>query len=97
MCGLWAYESFLEYSEVFPQIADLLNASGVVAKVKDNADKTGLFVEIALPDRTAMLNDGERDNWSIIGLGGEIVELDIPVQVRDAEAIAAAVLTIIGK
>lgn len=96
MCGLWSYESFLEYSEVFPKIADLLNASGVVARVKDNADKTGLLVEIALPDRTAILNDGERDNWSMDS-GGEVIELDIPVQVRNAESIAAEVLKIVGK
>lgn len=97
MCGLWAYESYLEYAAVFPEIADILNASGVKANVKDNKDETGLLVEVALPDRTAVLNDGERDNWSIIDLGGEIIELDIPVENRDAKAIATALLKAIGK
>jgi len=97
MCGLWAYESYLEYAAVFPEIADLLNASGVKAKVKDNADKTGLLVKLTLPNHTAaVLSDGERDNWSI-DLGGEIIELDIPIQNRDATAIAAALLRAIGK
>jgi hypothetical protein len=96
MCGLWAYESWLEYAAVFPEIADLLSASGVKAKVKENYDKTGLLVEVALPDRTGHLNDGERDNWSI-DFGGEIVELNIPVQNRDAKAIVAAFLKAVGK
>lgn len=43
-----------------------------------------------------MLNDGERDNWSI-DLGGEVIELGIPVENRDANAIGAAFLKAIGK
>jgi hypothetical protein len=54
MCGPWAYDSYLEYAAVFPEIADLLNASGVKAKVKDNDDKTGLLVEVTLPNRTPL-------------------------------------------
>lgn len=96
MCSPWAYESWLEYAATFPEIADILNASGVKAEVKDNDDKTGLLVNIALPGRTGMLNDGERDNWSV-DLGGKVIELDIPVENRDAKAIAAAVLKIAGK
>jgi hypothetical protein len=97
MCGPWAHDSYLEYAAVFPQIADLLNASGVKAEVKDNADKTGLLVKVALPHQTtAVLNDGERDNWSI-DLGGEVIELGIPVQNRDAKVIASALLKAIGK
>jgi hypothetical protein len=97
MCGPWAYDSYLEYAAVFSEIADLLNASGVKAKVKDNDDKTGLLVKVALPHQTtAVLNDGERDNWSI-DIGGEVIELDIPVENRDAKAIAAALLKAIGK
>jgi hypothetical protein len=97
MCGQWAYKSYLEYAAVFSEIADLLKAAGVKAKVKDNADKTGLVVKVALPDRTAVLNDGEHDNWSIHFNDGEIVELSIPVENRDANAIATAVLKIVGK
>jgi len=96
MCGLWAYESYLEYAAVFPEIADILNASGVKAKVRNNKDKNGLVVKVTFSDRAGELSDGDRDNWSI-DFGGEIVELNIPVQNRDAKAIAAAVLTIIGK
>lgn len=97
MCSPWAHESYLEYAAVFPEIADFLNASGLKAKVIDNNDKTGLLVEVALPDSTAILSDGERDNWSIVGLGGEIIELNIPVENRDANAIASALLKAIGK
>jgi len=43
-----------------------------------------------------VLSDGERDNWSI-DLGGEVIELDIPVENRDAKAIATALLKAIGK
>jgi hypothetical protein len=97
MCGPAAYWQYLEYTKVFSEIADLLNASGVKAKVKDNDDKTGLLVKVALPHQTtAVLNDGERDNWSI-DIGGEVIELDIPVENRDAKAIAAALLKAIGK
>ncbi len=97
MCNPWAYESFLKYGEVFPEIADLLNASGVKAKVKDNADKTGFFVKVTLPDRTtAVLDESEGDNWSI-NLGGKVIKLDIPVENRDAKAIVVAVLNAIGK
>ena len=87
----------MEYAAVFPEIADLLNASGIKAEVKNNRDKNGLLVEVTLTDRTGELNDGERDNWSIIGVGGEIIELDIPVENRDAKAIASALLKAIGK
>ena len=96
MCGLWAYENYLEYAAVFPEIADLLSASGVEAEVRKNKDKNGLVVKVTLPDRTGDLNDGERDNWSI-DFGGEIVELNIPVQNRDAKAIVAAFLKAVGK
>ncbi len=97
MCSPWAYDSYLEYAAVFPEIVDLLEASGVKAKVKDNADKTGLLVKVTLSDRTAaVLSDGERDNWSI-SLGEEVIEFDIPVENRDAKAIAAALLKAIGK
>ena len=97
MCGPWAHESYLEYAAVFPEIADLLNASGVKAEVKDNADKTGLLVKVTLPDRTtAVLDESEGDNWSI-NLSGKVIKLDIPVENRDAKAIAAAVLKIVGK
>ena len=96
MCSPWAHESYLEYAAVFPQIADILNASGVKAEVKDNKDKNGLVVKVTLPDRTGELNDGERDNWSI-DLGGEVIELDIPVENRDAKAIATALLKAIGR
>ena len=92
MCSSWAYESYLEYAAVFPEIADILNASGAKANVKDNDDRTGLLVEVTFDGCTGQLSDGERDNWSIIYLAGEIVELDIPVQDRDAKAITAAVL-----
>lgn len=96
MCGPWAYDSYLEYAAVFPEIVDILNASGIKAKVKENYDKTGLLVEVTLPNRTVVLNDGERDNWSI-DTSGEVIELDIPVQNRDAKAIATALLKAIGK
>jgi hypothetical protein len=97
MCSPWAYWEYLEYAKVFPEIADILHASGVKARVKDNADKTGLLVMVAMPHHTtAVLSDGERDNWSI-NLGGKIIELDIPVENRDAKAIATAFLKAIGK
>ena len=97
MCGTWAYNKYREYAAVFPAIVDILSASGVKAEVEDNADKTGLLVKVALPHQTtAVLNDGERDNWSI-DLGGEVIELGIPVENRDATAIAAALLKAIGK
>jgi hypothetical protein len=97
MCGPSAYWEYLEYTKVFSEVADLLNASGVKAKVKDNDKKTGLLVKVALPHRkAAVLSDGERDNWSI-DTGSEVIELDIPVENRDAKAIAAALLKAIGK
>jgi hypothetical protein len=97
MCSPWAHDSYLEYAEVFPEIADILNTSGVKAKVKDNADKTGLLVKVTLPDRTtAVLDESEGDNWSI-NLGGKVIQLDIPVENRDARAIAAALLKVVGK
>jgi hypothetical protein len=96
MSGRWAHDRYLEYAAVFPEIADRLNASGVKAEVKDNDEKTGLLVKVTLPDRTGELNDGERDHWSI-DFGGEVIELDIPVEKRDANAIAEALLKSIGK
>jgi hypothetical protein len=97
MCSPWAYENWLEYAAVFPEIADLLNASGVKARVKDNADKTGLLVNVTFPDGiTAVLDESEGDNWSI-NVGGNVIRLDIPVENRDAKAIAAAVLRIAGR
>jgi len=97
MCGPWAYDSYLEYAAVFAEIADLLNASGVKAEVKDNDDKTGFLVKATLPDRTtAVLDESEGDNWSI-NLGGKVIKLDISVENRDAKAIADAVLKIVGK
>lgn len=97
MCGTWAYNKFQEYAAVFPEIVDILKASGVEAEVKDNADKTGLLVKVALPHQTTVvLNDGERDNWSI-DLDGELIDLGIPVESRDAKAIGAALLKAIGK
>lgn len=96
MCSPWAYENWLEYSAVFPLIATLLNASGVTAQVEDNADKTGLLVRLTLPDgRAAVLDESEGDNWSI-DIGGKAIRLDIPVESRDAKAIAAAVRRILG-
>ena len=97
MCSPWAHESYLEYAAVFPEIAGLLNASGVEARVKDNADKTGLLVIVSLDGGAGQLSDGERDNWSIIDLDGEVIELGIPVENRDAKAITAAVIKIAGK
>lgn len=96
MCGLWAYESYLEYAAVFPEIADLLKASGVKARVKKNKEKNGLVIKLTLSDRTGELSDGERDNWSI-DFGGAVIELGISVENRDAKAIAAALLKVIGK
>jgi len=96
MCSPWAHDSYLEYAEVFPEIVDILAISGVNARVKNNKEKTGLLVQVTLPDRTGELNDGERDNWSI-NLGGKVIRLDIPIENRDARAIAAAVLRALGK
>ena len=97
MCGPWAHESYLRYAAVFPEIADILKASGVKAKVKDNKEKNGLIVKVTLPNRaTAVLDESEGDNWSI-NLGGKVIKLDIPVENRDATAIAAAVLNALGK
>ena len=93
----WARDRYLEYAAVFPKIAALLNASGVRAQVKDNDDKTGLLVTLTLPDGiTAVLDESEGDCWSI-GMGGKVIKLDITVENRDAEAIAAAVVKIFGK
>jgi len=96
MCGPWAYQSFLKYGEVFPKIADLLNASGVKATVKDNADKTGFLVKVTLPGkRIAVLNeDGE--HWSV-SLRGKVMTLNIPVENRNAKVIAAAFLKAVGE
>jgi hypothetical protein len=97
MCSPWAYNDFLEYAAVFPAIADILKTHGVKAKVKPTKDKTGYFVQVALPDRTtAVLDESEGDNWSI-NLGGKVIRLDIPVENRDAKAIAAALLKALGK
>jgi hypothetical protein len=93
---MWAYERFLEYSEVFRKISDLLNASCFKAKVKDNTDKTGFLVEVTLPNRTVAVLSEEGGHWSV-NLGGKVITLDIPVENRDAKAIAAAVLKIAGK
>lgn len=95
MCGLWAYESYLEYAEVFPEIVKLLHASGVKARVKKNKEKNGLVVKVILPDRTGELSDGERDNWSI-DFGSAVIEVGISVENRDAKAIAAALLKAIN-
>lgn len=92
----WAHDRYLEYAAVFPQIAALLNASGLGAQVNDNADRTGLLVVLTFPDgTTAVLGEGEGDNWSI-NIGGKAIRLDIPVESRDAKAIAAAVRRILG-
>jgi hypothetical protein len=85
----------LEYSAVFPEIANLLNTSGFKAKVEHTKDKTGFFVQVVLSDgKTAVLDEGEGDNWSI-SVGGKVIRLDIPVENRDAKAIAA--IKIVGK
>jgi hypothetical protein len=96
MCSPWAYNEFLEYGKVFPEIVGILKTHGVKAKVKPTKDKRGFFVQLALPDGTAVLSDGERDNWCII-LGEEVIELSIPVKTRDARAITSALLKAIGK
>jgi hypothetical protein len=96
MCSPWAYESWLEYAAVFPEIADLLNASGVKARVKDNADKTGFLVKVTLPNRTVAVLSEDGEHWSV-NLSGKVITLDIPVENRDATAIVAAVLKAIGK
>lgn len=93
-CNPWAHDRYLEYAAIFPEIADLLTASGVKARVEDNADKTGLLIKLTIPDgTTAVLDEGEGDNWSI-SFGGKVIRLDVPVEHRDATAIAAAVLKI---
>src|SRR5271165_4871434 len=80
MCGPWAYNDFLKYSAVFPEIANILKASGVKAKVKPTKDKTGFYIQVALPDRTtAVLDESQGYNWSI-NLGGKAIRLDIPVE-----------------
>jgi len=96
MCSPWAYWEYLEYAKVFPEIADILHASGVKARVKDNADKTGLLVKVALTHHTTAVLSEDGEHWSV-NLGGKIITLDIPVENRDAKAIAAAFLKAIGK
>jgi hypothetical protein len=96
MCAPWAYDRYLEYSAVFPEIADLLKASGVKAKVKDNDDKTGLLVKITLPNRTVAVLSEDGEHWSV-NLVGKTITLKIPVENRDAEAITAAFLKALGK
>lgn len=91
----WAYQRFLEYGAVFPEIADLLKASGVEAKVHDNADKTGFLVKVTLPNRTVAVLS-EENNWSV-DIDGQLIDLGIPVENRDAKEIAAAFLKAIGK
>ncbi len=96
MCGPWAYNEFQKYAAIFPEIVDVLKAAGVKAKVKDNKDKTGFLVKVALPDRnTAILSEELGDNWSV-SLDGKLIDLGIPVEKRDAKAIAAALLKAIG-
>src|ERR1039457_5733860 len=92
LCGTWAYDKFQEYAAVFPEIVDTLKASGVEAKVASTKDKTGFLDKVALPDRnTAVFSEESGDNWSV-DLDGELIDLCIPVENRDAKAIAAALL-----
>lgn len=92
MCGTSAYANFQEYAAVFPKIVDVLKASGVKAKVESTKDKAGFLVKVTLP--AAVLS--EEGNWSV-DLDGELIDLGIPVENRDAKAIAAALLKTIGK
>lgn len=92
MGGTWAYNKFQEYAAVFPEIVDILKASGVKAKVKSTKDKTGFLVKVTLP--AAVLS--EEGNWSV-DLCGQPIDLGIPVENRDAKAIAAALLKTLGK
>lgn len=97
MCGTSAYNSFLEYAAVSPEIVDILKTHGVKAKVKPTKDKAGFIVTVALPNNIlAVLSEEDGEHWSV-SLGGEIIELGIPVESRDAKAIAAAVLKVVGK
>jgi hypothetical protein len=96
MCAPWAYDRYLEYSVVFPEIANLLKASGVKARVNNNKDKTGFVVKITLPNRIVAVLSEDGEQWSV-NLDGETITLDIPVENRDAKAIAAAFLKAIGK
>jgi len=98
MCGSWAYLDFLEYTKVFIEVADILKASGIKAKVIDTADKTGKLVKVTLPGkRIAVLGEeGKKGNWSI-ELGEEVIELDISAENRDAKVLAAAFLKAIGR
>ena len=55
------------------------------------------IVVVSLPNRsTAVLSEELGDSWSV-NLGGKVLTLDIPVENRDAKAIAAALLKAIGK
>lgn len=94
MCNPWAYQQYLEYGAVFPQIVDILKSSGIEAKVETTKDNTGFFIKVMLPD--AVLSEESGENWSV-DLGGKVIALGIPVENRDAKAIAAALLKIIGK
>ena len=97
MCNPWARDRYLEYAAVFQEIAEILTTSGVKARVKDNADNTGLLVEMTLRDgRTAVLDESDGENWSI-AMGGTVVRLDVPVESRDAKIITAAVLQVVRK
>ena len=94
MCGTWAYNDFQKYAAVFPEIVDILGASGVRAKVKDDKDKTGFLVQVTVP--AAVLSEALGDNWSV-DLDGELIDLGIPVENRDAKTITAALLKAIGR
>jgi hypothetical protein len=96
MCNPWAHESFLRYGEVFHKIADILNASGIKAQVKDNADKTGFIVKVTLPNRPVAVLREDGEHWNV-NLGGKVITLNIPVQNRNAKAITAAFLKAVGK
>jgi len=94
MCNPWAYNEFQKYAAVFPEIVDILEASGVKARVKPTKDKAGFVVRVTLP--AAVLSEELGDNWSV-RLDGEVIDLGIPVENRDAKAIASALLKGIGK
>ena len=96
MCGPSAYNSYLEYAAVFPEIAEILNTAGVKAKVKNAKD--GISVKVDFNEHEADLNDGEgvRDTWSL-NIGSTIIDLNLPVENRDAKAITSALLKAMGK
>ena len=96
MCGTSAYLDYLEDTKVFSEVADILNASGSKAEVKEIYDKTGLVVLVKLSGGAATLNENGERGWRI-DFGGGGIELGIPVENRDATAITAALLKAIGK